>query len=257
MSSGDTISWYAYQDPKSGREYFHEPVSGQTTWVLPTSRIRWTDDTTQHSTKKAESLGGKNARQSKPMGRSSHPKSHLMSAVGLAIVSILVFNTSFLLVLVKVFPDNNEVQSHAFNIKLPGDSLLGPIINSYPQSALDAQVPSIKQLYLDNETQCSKPDDAKSFQEIYLLEPASTMKEGIRDASEAKYRAVMSNVESASQSIGRRGKFGRVRADTLEHHAVPTRCWVPFSYILLRMCRQQARDGLPMPLANAENLLLI
>ncbi len=255
--SSDTISWYAYQDKKSGREYFHEPVSGETTWVLPTSRICRTDDIPQRSTKNLESLGGKSSRQSKPMGPSSNHKSHLMSAVGLTIGCILVFNTSFLLILVTVLRVNNEVQRHAFTIKLPGDSLFGPIISSYPKSALDAQLPSIKQLDLDNETHCSKPDDTHAFQEIYQLVPASAMKEGLSDASEVKYGAIMSKGDSTNQSIGRRGKFGRVRSEALEHYAVPTRCWVPFSYILLRMCRQQARAGLPMPLANAEDFLLI
>ena len=29
------VTWYAFQDPKSKREYYYEPVSNKTTWTLP------------------------------------------------------------------------------------------------------------------------------------------------------------------------------------------------------------------------------
>ena len=32
-----TVTWYAFEDPKTKREYYYEPTSGQTTWTLPTS----------------------------------------------------------------------------------------------------------------------------------------------------------------------------------------------------------------------------
>ena len=32
-----TITWYAFEDPKTKREYYYEPTSGQTTWTLPIS----------------------------------------------------------------------------------------------------------------------------------------------------------------------------------------------------------------------------
>ena len=32
-----TVTWYAFEDPKTKREYYFEPVSNKTTWTLPTS----------------------------------------------------------------------------------------------------------------------------------------------------------------------------------------------------------------------------
>lgn len=32
-----TVTWYAFQDPKTKREYYFEPMSNKTTWTLPTS----------------------------------------------------------------------------------------------------------------------------------------------------------------------------------------------------------------------------
>lgn len=34
-----TVTWYAFEDPKTKREYYYEPTSGQTTWTLPTSGV--------------------------------------------------------------------------------------------------------------------------------------------------------------------------------------------------------------------------
>ena len=32
-----TVTWYAFEDPKTKREYYYEPKSNKTTWTLPTS----------------------------------------------------------------------------------------------------------------------------------------------------------------------------------------------------------------------------
>lgn len=32
-----TVTWYAFEDPKTKREYYFEPTSNKTTWTLPTS----------------------------------------------------------------------------------------------------------------------------------------------------------------------------------------------------------------------------
>jgi hypothetical protein len=37
----------------------------------------------------------------------------------------------------------------------------------------------------------------------------------------------------------------------------PISCWIPFSYIIVGKCRRHAREGLPMPLADASSIPLI
>ena len=257
MSSGDggTISWYAYQDPKSGREYFHEPVSGETSWVLPTSR-------NYRSSMQAGSSGDKSVRQSKPMG-SSHHKPHVWSAVGMTIVFLLGFNTLFLLVLVKVLRESNELQNNAFNINLPDDPRLGAVIDAFPNPASEVPLPTIEQTDIDNEAQHSSPDMEKEVEdeEIYQYEPVQIIKDIKHDdagESDAKHGAKIER-ESKHQYIERKGNVEKESNKSVDErdNTTPIRCWVPFSYILLRKCRQQARDGLPMPLGNVENFLLI
>lgn len=257
MSSGDggTISWYAYQDPKSGREYFHEPVSGETSWVLPTSR-------NYRSSMQAGSSGDKSARQSKQMGLSHH-KPHVWSAVGMTIVFLLVFNTLFLLVLVKVLRESNDLQNNTFNIKIPDDPRLGAVIDAFPNPASEVPLPTIEQIDIDNEAQYSSPDMEKEVEdeEIHQYEPFQIIKD-IKHAdageSHAKHGAKIEG-KSKHQNIEREGNVERESEKSVDErdNTTPIRCWVPFSYILLRKCRQQARDGLPMPLGNVENFLLI
>jgi heme exporter protein D len=257
MSSGDggTISWYAYQDPKSGREYFHEPVSGETSWVLPTSR-------NYRSSMQAGSSGDKSARQSEQMG-SSHHKPHVWSAVGMTIVFLLVFNTLFLLVLVKVLRESNDLQNNTFNIKIPDDPRLGAVVDAFPNPASEVPLPTIEQIDIDNEAQYSSPDMEKEVEdeEIHQYEPFQIIKD-IKHAdageSHAKHGAKIEG-KSKHQNIEREGNVERESEKSVDErdNTTPIRCWVPFSYILLRKCRQQARDGLPMPLGNVENFLLI
>lgn len=252
MSSGDVISWYAYQDPKSGREYFHEPVSGKTSWVLPTSRNSQSDGS--HRSNKAGSSGDKSARLTKPTVASPH---YLMSAVGITIVFILVFNTLFLLVLVKVLRENNELKSHASNVKVSDDILFGQIVDAWPESTREVPVSSIKQNDLDNQTLCSTIHAALEVQEVHHSEPAPAIKETNHDDSDPN--DVSMNVGKLKNQLTRHkgNNVVRERAEIEDNRLIPMRCWIPFSYILLRKCRQQARAGFPMPLANVEHILLI
>ena len=256
MSSDGTISWYAYQDPKSGREYFHEPVSNQTTWVLPTSRLCSADSIAQHRSTKKD--GEKSAGQTKPMGATSHHNPHVWSAVGMAVVFVLVVNTLFLLLLVKVLRDSNEMQDNALNIRLPGDHMMGAIIDANPKSAVEISLPSVDEVGLGIDTQCSSTNVAAEIRENYRSQLSTDLEDG-RYVGESN-EGGSSEVKSKNKNAKPKGYVGgkeREKSRDAHDSVTPIRCWVPFSYILLRKCRQQARAGLPMPLANAENFLLI
>lgn len=210
----------------------------------------------------AGSSGDKSVRQSKPMG-SSHHKPHVWSAVGMTIVFLLVFNTLFLLVLVKVLRESNELQNNAFNINLPDDPRLGAVIDAFPNPASEVPLPTIEHTDIDNESQHSSPDMETEVEdeEIYQYEPVQIIKDIKHDdagESDAKHGAKIEG-ESKHQYIERKGNVEKESKKSVDErdNTTPIRCWVPFSYILLRKCRQQARDGLPMPLGNAENFLLI
>ena len=95
----------------------------------------------------------------------------------MTIVCLLVFNTLFLLVLVKVLHHNNELQHNALHLKPPDESPLGTMIEAHPKLSNEVQSPSIEQLDLVNETQCTIPDDAQEVQEMHLTEPVIVIKE--------------------------------------------------------------------------------
>lgn len=106
MSTPGTTNWYAFKDPKTGREYYNEPVSGKTTWVLPTSSRSHSEKggnaniprstMNESNTIKKEKL----TNQRKQMGR--------WIRVGIWTFFILLLNTVFLLVLVSQRPEKNR-----------------------------------------------------------------------------------------------------------------------------------------------------
>jgi len=211
VTAGDT-TWYAFQDPKTGREYFHDPVSGKTSWVLPTSnsttRIEKAESVMPGSTYTAKDSTAEcddtSIRPKQGETLSSHNKqSRRWSAVGVTIVSILIFNTMFLLVLVKVLYGNDSVpsqihdqtklpsggggvpfQAHEknINIDLPIDDDVGTIeeevtseAEADPKSLLE-EPPSLPNSGLNNETQSedAKKKEAEDLNYSITEEPSSS-----------------------------------------------------------------------------------
>ena len=100
-----TTTWYAFQDTKSGREYFHELQSGCTSWVLPTSI-----DGSESIMHQTLSTSSKTKSKQKQVDTSStsppQEQSGGWSAVGKTIAYILVFNTLFLFALTYIYANN-------------------------------------------------------------------------------------------------------------------------------------------------------
>ena len=103
-SAGTTTTWYAFQDPKSGREYFHNPQSGSTSWILPTS-IDGSESIMHHTI----STSSKTSKQNQVDTSSKSPR-HEQSGgwitVGMTCAFILVFNTLFLFALTYIYANN-------------------------------------------------------------------------------------------------------------------------------------------------------
>ena len=110
MNDGTTTSvWYAYQDPRSGREYYVGP-NGETSWALPTTRGAMTppvaDVKGEYGTVRddGDDDGASGGRRGGMRGKRIERRSVRASwtTFGLFIIAILIFNTMFLLVLVRV-----------------------------------------------------------------------------------------------------------------------------------------------------------
>jgi hypothetical protein len=104
-SNDEDIIWYAFQCPKTKREYFYEPISGEKTWTLPTSK-----STTTNPQKKSEAthqvltknnIRTTTAEEETDMGVNSNPPVKLGLVIMMTLAVSLILNTVFLVVLVK------------------------------------------------------------------------------------------------------------------------------------------------------------
>lgn len=288
----DSTVWYAFTDPKSGREYFRGPC-GETTWVLPTPHIiDRAENTAQRSTMeddKASNNGDGVRGRSKPAD-ATVKQSRIWSSMGVAIAVLLILNTLFLLVLVKVIVNDNVGKNHASSDG--GVQILAKeiILEAGPTHAVDlngSPLTSNAQMALGNGSHCNdKIRDAADSDKVPFI---PTMSPGAppadcfspEDAMGAKAvtnggegnpvasKDVINNKQTAHEEYDHQEECdeGDVCKQTIytskkstnvrEPDVPPRKCWIPFSYILVGMCRQHARRGLLMPLADAESLLLI
>ena len=302
----ETTVWYAFLDPRSGREYFHGP-GGETTWVLPTT-IR-PDNTIQSSAMddgEAPNNGDDVSRgRNKPVDatRSSPKQSRMWSSVGIAIIVIVTFNTLFLLVLVKVIIDDDGGQKHASSargVHIEAHENIVSILDVSKVTAKDvipeaghthavdgSPLPSNATPELDYGSHCNNnirdmaaatddpfiptmgpgapPVDSFSPEDAIGAEATSNVeREQIASTDLLNYKQpaddeVEHQEELIERAAGEQHIHTNKKATNVREPDVvpPMKCWIPFSYILVGKCRQHARNGLLMPLADAESLLLI
>jgi hypothetical protein len=283
--TSDTTVWCAFTDPKSGREYFHGP-GGETTWVLPTTHIiDRAENIAQRSTMeddKASNNGDGVRGRSKPAD-ATVKQSRIWSSMGVAIAVFFILNTLFLLVLVKVIVNENVGKNHASSVG--GVQILAKevILEAGPThaSALDGSSLTSTHLELGNGSHCNEKirdaaDSAKDPSiptmgpgappaECFSPEDGIGAKAVVTNGGEGSLFAskdVINNKQIAHEEYDHQekcneGDICKKATHVREPDVPPRKCWIPFSYILVGMCRQHARRGLLMPLADAESLLLI
>ena len=192
MSNSGTTTWYAFQDPKTGREYFHEPRSGDTSWVLPTS-----SNTTTRSKIKIE----KGASGSRPKaggattmdGKVTQSRRKRLGSIGVTIVSILAFNTLFLLVLVKVLYDKSNMnisgQFQVYNQSIfPSDDGTDVPILEAEDRGIKLEEPTAEE---DNEEETKLQEDTKPDPES-IPSDENSVEEIMKKADEALRRSYQS-----------------------------------------------------------------
>ncbi|KAL9191295.1 hypothetical protein ACHAXT_001001 [Thalassiosira profunda] len=118
--------WFAFKDPKTGREYFHEPISGDTSWVLPTSAAKATHLERTAGANGCRSAANRRVKTEKETNGAKR-QGEGWSAVATAIVSILLFNTLFLLVLVRsLYATDGGGTQMPVKTKPPSEGILAP-----------------------------------------------------------------------------------------------------------------------------------
>jgi hypothetical protein len=118
------ITWFAFQCPETKREYFYEPLSGEKTWTLPTSKHIITNTHKAASAKhQVISEPQPIKRQGGNMGINTNPPTKLGLAVAMTLAVSLICNTVFLVVLVKLTGPHHNLPGPVSNIPdaVPGD----------------------------------------------------------------------------------------------------------------------------------------
>ena len=319
MGSTGTTTWYAFQDPKTGREYFHEPISGEVSWVLPTSSSASTLRA-GNRTSKGDSEGNNEKdikSQRKLIGG--------WSAIGVTIVSVFVFNTLFLLILVKVLYANSDVTSEIHDqIKLSNNGRDGIIIDTkapfngvggaMPKAIVvevdsssvlledEATAPGTRMMsnkslsddesmenQVENESDITESSSPTPSSDVYKVDDAAEVENMQQPEDEVVTQEVETPVESQDEIVNqeedivyktanaevynkeqeevqywnREGSniiiaLGKSIQKALEQSAESlVVCWIPFSYAFIEKCKRQVEEGLPMPLADAENFAWI
>jgi hypothetical protein len=299
----ETAVWFAFQDPKSGREYFHGP-GGETSWVLPTTTRP--ENTIQRSSMEdgeAPNDGDDVRGRSKPADATCRLKrSRIWSSIGIAIVVILIFNTLFLLVLVRVMIDDNDGKEHAssaggehvgahekmvsiLDLSNVGEKVV--VLEADPTHAVDSSpLPSNAIPELGNGSHCNSeirdmaataddpfiptmgpvvplvdsfsPEDAIGAEVVTNGERKQIASKDVLDEKRPAHEEIEHQEELNEGDAGEQTIYINKKATHVREPGVPPmKCWIPFSYILVGKCRQHARKGLLMPLADAESLPLI
>ncbi|EED94660.1 predicted protein [Thalassiosira pseudonana CCMP1335] len=127
-----TVTWYAFTCQDTGREYFYEPLSGETTWIVPTSRTVLPEaskstpiqtkpvyNKTIHgnggertNTKSNDATTTDNTQQNTPTNQ--QPNS--WGSYGKTLVFVLIFNTLFLVMMVMFMTRNPKSTNTATNV---------------------------------------------------------------------------------------------------------------------------------------------
>ena len=270
MMAASTTTWYAYKDSKTGREYFHEPISGKTSWILPTSSSIDLSDTIEKNNIRVSTSTTKpklgTSKQQQPMKLMD--KQSRSWAVGI-ITSVIIFNTIFLLVLTSYLYTNqvpeqiNITSNDGINIvQIPVKDNDDHIIqndntdvdvaketttkstNKYTtQSESDGKT-IIDDVHQDTDTQTPEEENTTSDNvEREETHDETDCKSNPGDTNEDDYQAELHEAHEPISTDISTDKSGKS-------------CWVPFSYMLVDRCLRQAREGFG-PLNDADNTLWI
>jgi len=252
----EVITWYAFRCPKSKREYFYEPSTGAKTWALPTSKSVITNAQKKASLKHqgvsahrpSKEIGEKN------MGENANPSSKMCLIIVGALVISLLFNTIFLVVLIKIsgpqlnknFPEIIETMPNA-GIKIEdaaGEKKHSGKISMLIAGDVSERAPS------------HSPDHA---QRVY--EQAADIREqtGTGSYKEHQQDQMLENNDILHSLNKQRLDVNDIKNDKVKFHkdldrslTVPSECWVPFAYVFNPRCRRNGDIGLPGPMFDAE-----
>lgn len=280
-----TTTWYAYKDSRTGREYFHEPISGKTSWVLPTSsidlsdtsenNIRGSTSTTKFGTSKTSTSKTNINSQQRQQPMKVMDKQSRRWAVGI-ITSVIIFNTIFLLALTSyLYTTNQGGHDQIINITSNDGINIAQIpvrdrdeyIIQTDHDIADVDIAKESTESTDKYTTQSE-SDGKTITDVQQDTDAQTPEDENSTTDNVEEKDTYHEAEHSINCKSKRDNTNEAdyQAELYETHAhepistdVTTAgksCWVPFSYMLVGKCRRQAQEGIG-PLNDAGNTLWI
>ena len=268
MTTDATIKWFAFEDPKTKREYFFEPNSKVTTWVLPTSSKPITSKIDKKSTMKHQDHNASHGIEENKMGINTSSSTKLGWIIMATLVVSLICNTVFLIALVNLTgPHTQHSTASSIIFEVPNEDAeqlnesLSELISQDDGSSMDISAEDIN--YVNEEF----PKDGSDNAQIPTNEPEECPHE-MEGYSQPQDAINLENVENeetqAFQEVviqetveySHQQKPSAEIKNNLPHPnrsiMVPVECWVPFAYVFNRGCRRNGHKRLQRPMFDAE-----
>jgi hypothetical protein len=189
-------------------------------------------------------------------GKDSIPSSTRLrqfGVVGGTVIFILLFNTLFLLVVIRLIAKNDDgimTITHLFRGQsLPHSSQMMDLRNGSHQHYFNDRI-----IDAMDDAGAAAATTTENTLENPLIIPAPGPGVQQSDRKDISNDATINHDDTHKQ--GEKDTEVDINNNNDTIHP-PVHCWVPFSYIIIGKCRRYAREGLPMPLADASSIPLI
>jgi hypothetical protein len=287
------ITWYAFECPKTRREYFVEPNSGATTWSIPMSR-----STSSQFKSPVKSIGHQTSTpqtssllEQKSMSQNTVQPSKWGFVIAITVAVSLICNTVFLVLLIKMTAHNPTLPVNTILEASPQPPLSEQTnTNSTEFVPLDLLVDKNKVIVEEGNKEIvvdvSFNENAKDevpiqeqvtshtvIQEIKEV-PHTTQKqkdkqsyygENLNKEQDAHRIEVDEDAQKEKQSVPKQtipqSKDEKMTKSMREEQkkrntGIPAHCWVPFAYVFDRHCGGKDKaTGLHKPLFDTEQFV--
>ena len=262
MTNAD-IKWFAFDDPKTKREYFFEPNSKETTWVLPTSKPI-TSKIDKELPMKHQDHTSRRIDENKMGINNTSSSTKLGWVIMITLVVSLICNTVFLIVLVNLTGPHeehsnissiifaNEVDKQEVNESI--SELISQDDDMFEEDANDVNKEFPNDVIDNAQIPTNEPEECPHEMEGYSYsQPQDAI--NLENIEKEQARAFQKVATQQSIEYNHQQKPVAVQKNNLPHPnrpVIPPECWVPFAYVFNRACRRNGHKGLQRPMFDAE-----
>lgn len=290
----EVTTWYAFQCPKTEREYFYEPISGEKTWSLPTSKHIINTQRRAPVKHPVTHQASASDKQGAKMRIEPNQPTKLGVVVAMTLLVSLICNTVFLIALVKFTGPHDMAVNDIFDV-VTEEEYNNPL-NTSAFSSVTIKVEEYDGISGDNLVKEEESDEAyvpeESLEESNAEDLSDIELKDKPQESDIKQRAQADEGASAQENDavveqkndqtehiymnGNNDQDKTLQLKSSVHHTnesreeskakpnkernkdpfeIPPQCWVPFAYVFNPRCRRNENTGLKKPMFDAEQFV--